>query len=348
MAVLLLLPLIPLVSSAENADVEALWARKESEIEEAKIYDYAHIQGHDAWPRPQAFDTGYAYVFGFFKLYPLLYTKQVRENLHTRIVRVGWNDDQYNYCEIIDYFAGYGDQVKEEYVMIVVDEFLELYKSQANIKRQSSGQDDLPLMRVIVDQFGITKEELYDAYDLMENDPDCIRDGLDLTDEEWNEHFAPATRKLLDADSPKYDALFLEDAETARQLLAGPGVARVDGQTVTLYKFNNSRYNDLTLEDLLKKDLSTRSFALFVRYLERSVEAGLYTDPVFGGLTGAEVLSALKDARQKRMSGNFVGADQNQPDTGDNTTVFAIVGLLSLLAVGTATWTAFKKRKTTF
>ena len=88
-----------------------------------------------------------------------------------------------------------------------------------------------------------------------------------------------------------------------------------------------------TLEDLVTKDLTEPSFRLFYSYLKRCVDAGLFAEPVFHGLTGAEMIAALEDA----------GA--LPPETGDDTPILLTLTALSVLGICTLAVTVGKRKR---
>ncbi len=340
LCIVLLLPLALSPSFAkedavwENADIQMLWKQKIEYVTHAKIVDHTFLDLGDMISFDRFYD--FFHPYGLFSLYPLLYTDTAKnltfeikkENLETTNER-GW-------FEAIFLFPCYTDYKTEEQEILCVKEFYEFVQKESFKEiffydRRSqvvkSAQDRIPAFRAIIEEFGISREELRTACYRMRENPEFVRQYIEISDEDWKNKFAPDKQSFGIAEEWQYDAIYLEDEKKMQELLVILTAAVVDGKVVSIYGLTNPSYEtDMpmqikTLEELVTKDLTEPSFRLFYSYLKRSVDAGLYAKPVFHGLTGAEMIAALENA----------GA--LPPETGDNTPVLLTVTAVSVLGL---------------
>ncbi len=332
----------------EDADTKMIWKQKIEYVTHAKMEDHTFLDLGCMIQNARLYD--YFHPYGIFSLYPLLYTDTAK-SLTFEIKKATFAEQEggmIGWFEAVFLFPSYTDQKKEEQEILCVKEFYEFIQeysfkelcfNETESKEIRDSQDRIPAFRAIIEKFGISREELRMACRRMRENPEFIRQNIEISDEDWINKFAPEKQSFGIAEEWQYEAIYLEDEKKMQELLAIPTAAVVDGKVVSIYGLTNPQHKtDMpmqikTLEELVTKDLTEPSFRLFYSYLKRCVDAGLYAEPVFHGLTGAEMIAALEDA----------GA--LPPETGDNTPIFLTLTALSVLGLCALAVTVGRKKK---
>ena len=188
-------------------------------------------------------------------------------------------------------------------------------------------------LREAVKYFDISKEELVEAFRKMKEDPDYIRPLLSfLSDEEYE------SSKLEDGtfgktDWPEFviEAMYIEDDAKAHDLLTYrnvvyiPELGRVtetnEIETAEYYLTFDERYHAegyLTIDDLIKFDLTSDSMGLFIEHLRKRVDEDTAIE------ISEERMAMLEAAREYQLA--------NPPQTGE--ALYLIPAALVSLALG--------------
>ena len=331
-AAALLLSCLPLSSSADDlwvdADVDALWEKKIAGDEtqwgytygEASMY-FCHMMGND--------------------LTVLLYTEAFQ--------KLKFERREYNYAmsEDGEWWSVLGD-AELIYLPSYHNSYMyseELHKVLAqNFSSNGIGADyddfHVPYLRLCIEAFGITKEELKAACQKSYTDPDSIREVLSIfTDEEFESMKKSGELQAVVGntytqepvwleDHFVFDALYLEDENEMRALCMHYFTTDIAGKTIRVDSFMYDVAHGT--EDYLwlkEQNLSREGFRMFLKNAKR-------------GLAGAQY-DEVRAEMEVRFAELEALAYADPPKTGDPTAAYALIFTLAALPLagfGVAEW----------
>lgn len=302
-----------LVSATPKSEYDRLWEEK--------------MQADDEWNRSMGWGERSTYFYPFFSEFNwlLLYTDIAKDltlkrysDLHTII-------DMFPVNLPTSYviFGLYNDY-------LVCPDFEKITQDRCYGERG----EQLPTTYVLVQEYGIKKEELLAAYEKSKNDPESIRPYLDrVSDEEFDDLMKSLKRFHEKNKIPDYyfDALYLEDENQVKLLLSRWYTTVIDGRVVTSYDlFDACEY---TFEELKAMGILTKEFRYFWRNCFEE-----YEDQI-------KVYSPA-DVMVKQVDDYLAENPENDPPkTGDPTAAYALIftlAALPLVGFGVAEW---KKRR---
>ena len=192
-----------------------------------------------------------------------------------------------------------------------------------------------PMLWAVIHELSIPKEELIRANERMKNDPYSIREIFpNLTDEEIRCCFVG--RYL---DDFLIDALYVEDEETARNLLCTPWSIRIDGiaytlPQLTLFLEDQQKYFYETLAPEQLKAVDQYALYYFLEYCKDLLENKPSYVQEFGKEKTEQALNTLSAYYQNDL-----------PETGDNTPIFLTLTALSVFGLVALAVTVGRKKK---
>lgn len=184
----------------EDAVTKMIWKQKIEYVTNAKMEDHTWLDLGDMISFDRFYD--YYHPYGLFSLYPLLYTDTAK-SLTFEIKKATFAEQEggmIGWSEAMFLFPSYTDQKKEEQEILYVKEFYEFVQeysfkelcfNETESKEIRDSQDRIPAFRAIIAEFGISREELRMACCRMREDPEFIRQNIEISDEDWKNKFAP-------------------------------------------------------------------------------------------------------------------------------------------------------------
>ena len=313
-------------ASAEKSEIENLWAEKlEYDSKYFKPEDYENPDYEYYSPESLfAYETFYPYA-GALSI--LLYTDKADELTFSRSYAVGEGLPAVGIVPLAPVFTlGF---LKDECIgtWIYCEQFEKLVKPYADSYVFACGEREaVPYLRLAIQEFGITKEELYAAREKSINDSWSVKDVLSLTDEEVAQKIEEGpVRKGIQIPDFMIEALYLEDEKEADKLLLYPWVLLSDRGPFTPYDL--TVFWETDRDRAFWEDLTVYADE---KELERFIDycTGYFQD----GWKAHEALAILKEKTVP-------------PQTGDPTAAYALIFTLAALPLAGFGVYEWKKRR---
>ena len=205
-----------------------------------------------------------------------------------------------------------------------------------NCYNEDKTREATPSMHLLVRELGIEKKELKAAYQKMKDDPRSIRSLLPMLSDEEFEEILKGNRCFKESyEIPDFffEALYLEDENQVKSLLARPYTVVLDGEALTAYDlFVTAKYS---FEELAEKGVLTKEFRYFMDQVEKESEEG----------TSISVKDcALFEELEAYLAEN---PENDPPETGDSTAAYALIFTLAALPLAGFGVYEWKRRRRT-
>ena len=317
-AAALLLSCLPLGALADTeSEYDRLWEEK-MQAEKENPLSYGEYGNAD-----------YPFVTWFPRV--LLYTDIAQEITIEEIPYY----DKGGFASIERYYTdAYLFSDEESNLIWYVPEFKELCREVCFTGGKT--RELIPPMYVLIQAYGIEKEELLEAYQKMMTEPESIRSLAWESEEKWACISDSVTWYKENAELPAMyyiDALYLEDESQVKSIFAQWYTAVVDGEVLTSYDlFYNCKYS---FEELKARSILTKEF----RRMMDEIEAH---EAIDNNYEMSEKGRILYEQLQAYLAEN---PENDPPKTGDPTAAYALIftlAALPLAGLGVAEW---KKRR---